>query len=67
MFRFPDAAEHEDVIEQPDGQLRVRLWFWNELATIYVTPGVRFEVWYSRTLGEGVVLPWPSGGPDDPS
>jgi hypothetical protein len=71
MFRFPEAGEHEDgdmfgaviedVHEQPDGLLRARLWFWNDLATIYVTPGARFEVWYARTVGEGVVLPWSAG------
>lgn len=67
MFRFPEAAQHEDgdmfgavigeVDEQPDGLLRVHLWFWNDLARVYVTPGARFEVWYARTLGEGLVLP----------
>jgi hypothetical protein len=66
MFRFPEAGEREsgdmfgavieEVAEQPDGLLRVRLLFWNDLARIYVTPGARFEVWYARTLGEGVVL-----------
>lgn len=68
MFRFPAAAEHEDgdmfgavieeVEERRDGLLLVRLWFWNDLARIYVTPGERFEVWYVRTSGEEVVLPW---------
>lgn len=72
MFRFPEAGQYEDgdmfgaVIEeidaQPDGLLRVHLWFWNDLAAIYVTPGARFEVWYVRTSGEGVVLPWSAGG-----
>ena len=67
MFRFPEVAEHEDgdmfgavieeVEEQPDGSLRARLLFWNDLAKIYVAPGARFEVWYARPLGEGVVLP----------
>lgn len=66
MFRFPEAGQHEDgdmfgaiiedVNEQPDGLLRVRLWFWNDLAAIYATPGARFEVWHARTAGEGVVL-----------
>jgi hypothetical protein len=66
MFRFPEAAQHEDgdmfgaVIgeadEQADGLLRVHLCFWNDLARIYVTPGARCEVWYARTLGEGLVL-----------
>lgn len=68
MFRFPVAVEHEDgdmfgaVIESleptSDGLLRVELWFWSDLAGIYVTPGARFEVWYVRMSGEGVVLPW---------
>lgn len=72
MFRFPEAGEHEDgdmfgavieeVDEQPDGLLQARLWFWNDLATIYVTPGSRFEVWYARTVGEGLVLPGSAGG-----
>ena len=75
MFRFRDAREHEDgdmfgaVIEkveaQLDGLLRVHLWFWNDLAQIYVTPGAQFEVWYARTLGQGVVLPWSSNGVQD--
>lgn len=65
-FRFPAAGEHvdgdvfgaviEEVAAQPDGQLRVHLWFWNDVARVYVTPGARFEVWYVRTSGEGVVL-----------
>lgn len=72
MFRFPEAGEQEDgdifgavieeVDEQPDGLLRVRLLFWNDLARVYVTPGARFEAWYARTLGEDVVLPWSAGG-----
>ena len=72
MFRFSEAAQHEDgdmfgaviseVDEQSGGLLRVQLRFWNDLATIYVTPGSRFEVWYARTVGEGVVLPWSAGG-----
>ena len=67
MFRFPEAGEHEDgdmfgaiieeLGEQPDGQLRAHLLFWSDLARIYVTPGATFEVWYARTVGEGVVLP----------
>ena len=67
MFRFPEVAKYEDgdmfgavieeIEEQSDGSLRVRLLFWSDLARIYVTPGARFEVWYARTLGEGVVLP----------
>lgn len=67
MFRFPEAGEHEDgdmfgaiieeLDEQPDGQLRAHLLFWNDLARIYVTPGATFEVWYAQTIGEGVVLP----------
>jgi hypothetical protein len=71
MFRFPEAAQHEDgdmfgaviseVDEQSDGLLRAHLWFWSDLARIYVTPGARFEVWYARTLGEGVVLPESAG------
>lgn len=66
MFRFPEAEAHEDADlfgaiiedfgEQPDGLFRARLLFWNHLARIYVTPGARFEVWYARTVGEGVVL-----------
>jgi hypothetical protein len=72
MFRFPEAGEHEDgdmfgaviedVGEQPDGFVQVCLRFWNDLARIYVTPGAKFEVWYARTLGEGVVLPQSTGG-----
>jgi hypothetical protein len=72
MFRFPEAGEHEDgdmfgaviedVDEQPDGSVQVSLRFWNDLARIYVTPGAKFEVWYARTLGEGVVLPQSTGG-----
>jgi hypothetical protein len=67
MFRFRDAGDDEDgdlfgavvekIDEQFDGVLRVRLWFWSDLAPIYVTPGVRFEVWYGRPSGTGVVLP----------
>jgi hypothetical protein len=67
MFRFPEAGEHEDgdmfgaiieeIDEQPDGQFRAHLLFWNDLARIYVTPGATFEVWYAQTIGEGVVLP----------
>lgn len=66
VFRFPEAGEHEDgdmfgviieeLVEQPDGQLRAHLLFWSDLARIYVTPGATFEVWYARTVGEGVVL-----------
>ncbi len=66
MFRFPEAAEHEDgdmfgaileeLDEQPDGLLRVHLLFWNDRARIYATPGAEFEVWYARTVGDGVVL-----------
>jgi hypothetical protein len=55
------GAVIEDVREQPDGRLRVRLLFWSDLAAIYVTPGAQFEVWYARTLGAGVVLPWSDG------
>lgn len=67
MFRFPEAGEHEDgymfgaiieeLDERSDGQLRVHLLFWNELARIHATPGATFEVWYAQTIGEGVVLP----------
>jgi hypothetical protein len=67
MFRFADAGQHEDgdlfgaVIEgfdeRPDGMLRVRLMFWNDLARIYVTSGARFEVWHAHTVGDGLVLP----------
>lgn len=67
MFRFPEAGEHEDgdmfgaIIEEldvrADGLLHAHLLFWNDLARIYVTPGARFEVWYGRTVGDGVVLP----------
>jgi hypothetical protein len=67
MFRFPEAGQHEGgdmfgaiieaVDEQPDGLMRVRLRFWNDLAEVYVTPGSKFEVWYARTVGDGVVLP----------
>ncbi|WP_203337831.1 hypothetical protein [Nocardioides limicola] len=66
MFRFLEAGEHEDgdmfgaiieeLDEQPDGQLRAHLLFWNDLARIYATPGAEFEVWYARTVGDGVVL-----------
>jgi hypothetical protein len=66
MFRFPEAGEHEGgdmfgaviekVDEQSDGLLRVHLLFWNDLARIYVTPGAQFDVWYVRTLGDGIVL-----------
>jgi hypothetical protein len=72
MFRFPEAAQHEDgdmfgaVIEesteQPDGLLKVQLCFWNDLAAIYVTPGARFEVWYAHTVGNGVVSNWSALG-----
>lgn len=72
MFRFPEAAAHEDgdmfgaIIESldecSDGQLRVQLLFWNDLARIYATPGSEFEVWYARTVGRGVVLPESAGG-----
>lgn len=72
MFSVKSTARYEDgdmfgavieeVDQQPDGLLGVHLWFWNDLATIYVTPGARFEVWYARTLGDGVVLPWSAGG-----
>lgn len=67
MFRFPEVAQYEEgdmfgavieeVVQQADSLLRVHLWFWNDLARIYVTPGARFEVWYVRTSGQGVVLP----------
>ncbi|RBY76603.1 hypothetical protein DQ239_13775 [Blastococcus sp. TF02-09] len=67
MFRFREAGEHEngdmfgavieELEEQLDGRLRVHLLFWSDLARIYVTPGVEFEVWYARTVGDGVVLP----------
>lgn len=67
MFRFPEAGEHEDgdmfgaiieeLDEQPDGRLRVHLLFWSDLARIYATPGAELEVWYARTVGDGVVLP----------
>ena len=70
MFRFPEAGRYEngdmfgavidEVTEQPDGQLLVQLWFWNDLARIYVTPGARFEIWYGHTAGEGLVLPEPA-------
>lgn len=66
MFRFPDAGSYEDgdmfgaiieeLVEQPDGQLRAHLLFWSDLARIYVTPGATFEVWYTQTVGDGVVL-----------
>ena len=71
MFRFPLAAEHEGgdlfgaIIELvdngSDGWLRVQLWFWQEIAAIYVTPGSEFEVWYGHTVGDGVVLPDSAG------
>ena len=67
MFRFPMAGEHEggdmfgaiieELEERPDGSLRAHLLFWNDLARIYVTPGVTFEIWYAHTIGDGVVLP----------
>lgn len=67
MFRFPEAMQYEggdmfgavieEVAEQTDHRLRVRLWFWTDLARIYVTPGAKFEVWYVRTCGDGIVLP----------
>ncbi len=72
MFRFAEAGEHEDgdmfgavvegVEERPDRLLQVQLRFWSDLAMIYVTLGARFEVWYGRTVGDGVVLPWSAGG-----
>jgi len=71
MFRFPDAGRLEDgdmfgavieeVAEQPEAGLHVHLWFWNDLARIYVIPGAHFEVWYARTVGKGLVLPWSAG------
>lgn len=71
LFRFVEAGEHEggdmfgaaieEIDEQRDGLLRVHLLFWNDLARVYVTPAVRFEVWYGRTVGEGVVLPRSAG------
>lgn len=72
LFRFPDILEDgvgdmlgaiiESVDTTAEGLLRVELWFWDDIAAIYVTPGARFEVWYVRTSGEGVVLPWSAGG-----
>lgn len=71
MFRFPEVAQYEDgdmfgadieeVDEQADGVLRVHLWFWNDLARIYVTPGSKFEVRNVRTSGDGVLLPVSAG------
>lgn len=73
MFRFPDLAEEgvgdmlgaviESLEPTPEGLLRAELLFWDDIARIYVTPGARFEVWYVRTSGEGMVLPWPDSEP----
>lgn len=71
MFRLFDAARYEDgdmfgavideVDDRTDGLLHVRLRFWNELAVVYAMPGARFDVWYVRTVGHGVVLPCSPG------
>lgn len=72
MFRFPVQADDdvgdmfgaviESVEAEADGRLRVGLLFWDDVASIYVTPGTKFYVWYARTLGDGVLLPWSAGG-----
>lgn len=66
MFRFPVAARHEDgdmfgavvekVEEQSDGQLAVHLWFWNDIAPFYATPDAKFDAWYGKTVGDGVII-----------
>ena len=55
------GAVIDDVDPQPSGLLRVRLWFWNDLAATYVTPHTPFEVWYGRTVGSGEVLATSTG------
>jgi hypothetical protein len=65
MFRFPDLAEAGggDMLGEsssrspptPEGLLRVELWFWDDIARIYVTPGARFEVWYVRWASPPIV------------
>lgn len=66
MFRFPNVDEEgvgdmfgaviEAIANETGGRFRVELWFWDELAAIYATPGVKFEAWYLRTVGNGVVV-----------
>ncbi len=66
MFRFEDFGDGDmfgavieaiDADGEVDDRLRVRLLFWNELAAIHATAGAKFEIWYARTVGDGVVLP----------
>lgn len=45
----------------------VHLWFWHDLARIYATPGITFDIWYGRVVGAGVVeelvAPFDDGAP----
>jgi hypothetical protein len=42
---------------QPGCSMEAELWFWIELAAIYATPGVTFDLWYAgRTVGHGKVV-----------
>lgn len=42
---------------EPGRSTEAELWFWIELAAIYATPGVRFDLWYAgRIVGHGKVL-----------
>jgi hypothetical protein len=41
----------------PGQSMVAELWFWIELAAIYATSGVCFDLWYAgRTVGHGKVL-----------
>ena len=50
---FGAVVEHVEPIE--DGYA-VQLWFWADLAAVYATPGVPFEIWYGGIAGSGSVL-----------
>lgn len=47
----------ESVANRSDGRQHASLHFWYDGAAVYARPGAKFEVWYSRAVGEGVVVP----------
>jgi hypothetical protein len=45
-----------DALEPGADQVDARVHFWADEARLHATPGARFELWYGRIVGKGVVL-----------
>lgn len=63
LFRFRDESASgyvgafiEDIRDEPDGSLVVRLLFWDDAVAIWASPGAQFEIWYGKPVGEGQIL-----------